>query len=108
MNSRLDSYLSLPKKYETIAASQTDQVMGTNGADGDFLERLIIVPATTGAGNVSIKDGSGGSAITLFVSGTLADLTPIVLELNMQSVSAGGWRVTTGANVSVVAVGRFS
>lgn len=92
--------------YETVAASQTDQALGPVGAAGDVLEKLIIIPAAVGAGNVSIKDGSG-SAISVFVTGTLADLTPIVLPLGMRSAS-GAWKVTTGANVSVIAVGRFS
>lgn len=92
--------------YETIAASQSDQALGPVGKKGDILERLIIIPATTGAGNVSIKDGSG-SAISVFVTGTLADLTPIVIPLGMRS-SDGAWKVTTGANVSVIAVGSFT
>ena len=97
------SYLT---DYETVAASQTDQVLGGVGAAGNILERLIIVPATTGAGDVSIKDG-GGSAINVFKTGTLSDLRPIVLSLEIRSTS-GAFKVTTGANVSVIAIGRFS
>jgi hypothetical protein len=92
--------------YETVAASQSEQTLGPVGKVGDILEKLIIVPATTGAGTVSIKDG-GGSSINVFVTGTLADLTPIVLPLSMISTS-GAWKVTTGANVSVIAVGKFT
>lgn len=91
--------------YETVAASQTDQVLGATGKAGDFLHGLLIVPATTGAGTVSIKDGAG-SAINVFVTGTLADLTPIWLPLSMES-AAGAWKVTTGANVSVIGIGVF-
>jgi len=92
--------------YETIAASQNDQVMGASGAAGDYLHHLIIVPATTGAGTVSIKDGAG-SAINVFVTGTLSDLHPIIIPLCMTSAD-GAWKVTTGANVSVIAVGNFT
>lgn len=92
--------------YETVAASQSDQALGATGAAGDFLAGLLIVPATTGAGTVSIKDG-GGSAINVFVTGTLADLRPIWVPLGMKS-AAGAWKVTTGANVSVIAVGKFT
>jgi len=95
-----------PFDYETVAASQTDQVLGVTGAVGDFLHKLIIVPATTGAGNVSIEDGSG-SAISVFATGTLSDLTPITIELNIRS-TGGAWSVTTGANVSVIAIGIFT
>lgn len=94
-----------PTDYETIAASQTDQVLGPVGATGDLLERLIIVPATTGAGTVQIQDGAG-TEITVFVAGTLADLSPIIIPIGARS-SAGAWKITTGANVSVIAVGAF-
>jgi hypothetical protein len=94
--------------YETVAASQTDQVLGATGAVGDFLAGLLIVPATTAAGAVSIKDGSG-SGITVFTGGgttALTILTPVWLPLGMKSKS-GAWKVTTGQNVTVVAVGKF-
>lgn len=94
--------------YETIAASQSDQVMGGAGAVGDSLLGLLISPATTSPGVVSIKDGSG-SAITVFAGGasSVADLQPFFVPLGMRSAS-GPWKVTTGANVSVVAVGNFT
>lgn len=95
--------------YETVAASQSDQILGPSGAVGDVLQRLIIVPATVAAGNVSIKDGNG-SAISIFVTGTLPSLVPIVVELGLVAVNATspGWKVTTGANVSVIGIGSFT
>jgi hypothetical protein len=95
-----------PIYYETVAASQTDQALGATGAKGDYLSHLIIVPATTGAGTVAIQDGSD-SAINVFVTGTLADLTPIYVPLGIRS-KTGAWQITTGANVSVIAVGQFT
>ena len=94
--------------YETVAASQTDQVLGAVGRTEDVLVRLIIVPATTSPGAVQIKDGAG-SAITVFTGGasSVADLKPIVIEIGAKS-AAGAWKVTTGANVSVIAVGKLS
>ena len=91
--------------YELVAASQTDQVCGPTGGTGDLLERLIIVPETTAAGTVAIQDGSD-TAINVLVTGTLADLTPIVVEIGARS-AAGAWSITTGANVHAIAVGRF-
>lgn len=95
--------------YETVAASQTDQILGATGAVGDLLSGLLIVPATTSAGTVSIKDGNG-SGINVFVTGTLADLTPIWVPLGIVAVNATtpGWKVTTGAAVSVIGVGKFT
>ena len=107
MFSRLDAFLSKALSFETVAASQTDQVIGTNGAKGDYLERLIIVPATLSPGAVSIEHGS--TNIVLFAGGanSVTELKPIVVEIGMVSID-GAWEVTTGANVSVVAIGRFS
>lgn len=92
-------------RYETVAASQTAQVLGPNGAAGDYIKSLVIIPATTGAGNVALLDNT--TSISVFVTGTLADLAPITIPLGMHSVS-GAWKITTGANVSVIAIGDFT
>ena len=95
--------------YATVAASQTADTLGA-GKKGDIVERLIVVPATTAPGQVLIKDGNG-SDITVFTGGTgsVADLSPITVELGARSANgtSPGWHVTTGANVSVIAIGRF-
>lgn len=95
------------QKYATVAASQTAQALGT-GAVGDVLASVLIVPATTSPGVVQIKDGSG-TAITVFTGGatSVADLKPINVPLNAVSAT-GGWQITTGANVSAIAVGTFT
>jgi hypothetical protein len=94
------------KQYETVAAGQTAQVLGTVGAVGDVLDRIVIIPATTAAGNISILDNA--TSISVFVAGTLADLSPITIDFGGIKSASGAWKVTTGANVSVIAVGRFS
>ena len=93
---------------ETVAASATDQVLGGTGAIADWLQRLIIIPASVSPGAVSIKDGAG-SAIVVFAGGTnsLLELRPIVVDVMAKS-TAGAWKVTTGANVSVIAIGNFT
>lgn len=94
--------------YETVAASQTSQVMGTTGAKGDYLDGVLIVPATSAAGAVSITDGS--TVISVFAGGgttALVDLKPFYVKLKLRSAS-GAWKVTTGTNVSAIGVGRFS
>ena len=96
--------------YELVAASASAQVIGGQSATGavsigDVLQRVIIVPETTGAGTVAIKDGSD-TAINIFVAGTLPSLTPIVVDVGLRS-RVGSWQITTGANVHVIAVGRF-
>ncbi len=94
--------------YETVAAGQTDQALGATGAAGDYLSGLTITPATTSPGVVSIKDGAG-SSITIFPGGasSVPSLVPFFIKIGATS-SAGAWSVTTGANISVVATGRFT
>jgi hypothetical protein len=96
--------------YETVAASQTDQILGPSAGEhaGDFLDTLIIVPATTSPGAVQIQDGAG-TEITVFPGGasSVTELKPLVVRLGIRS-RAGSWKVTTGANVSVVAIGDFT
>lgn len=95
-------------EYETVAASQTDQILGATGATGDYLSGLLIVPATTSPGAVSIKDGSG-SAITVFTGGasSVSGLVPFFVPLGIKCTGAA-WKVTTGANVSAIGVGDFT
>ena len=97
--------VTAPTDYELVAAGQTTQTLGPVGGKGDILERCIIIPETTGAGTVAIKDGSD-TAINILVSGTLSDLKPHVVHIGARSM-VGAWQVTTGANVHVVCVGRF-
>jgi len=101
--------------YVTIAANQAAQALTPTvpstsktgvGNAGDYLSGLLIVPATTGPGTVSIQDGSG-SAINVFVSGTLPSTASFFVPIMACSVN-GAWSVTTGANVSVIATGQFS
>jgi hypothetical protein len=94
--------------YETVAASQTDQPLGATGGAGDLLDSLLVIPATTSPGAVSIKDG-GGSSITVFTGGatSVSNLTPFNVPLGLKSL-AGAWKITTGANVSVIAKGNFT
>lgn len=97
-------YVAPIGQYETVAASQTAQVLGPVGAKGDVIHRLIIRPATTSPGLVTLLDDS--TSIPIMVAGTTT-IAPIVVELGMISQS-GAWKITTGANVSVIAVGDFT
>ena len=95
--------------YETVAASSTDQVLGATGAIGDVLIGLLIVPASTSPGAVTIKDGSG-SAITVFAGGSnsVSNLVPFPAPLFGIRATGAGWKVTTGVDVSVIAAGDFT
>lgn len=93
--------------YETVAASQTAQVIGATGAAGDYISHIIIVPATTSPGQVLLLDNA--TSITIFTGGasSVSNLIPFVVALDMVSTS-GAWKITTGDNVSVIAVGDFT
>lgn len=93
--------------YEAVAASATDQVLGGSGAAGDYLVRLMVQPASIAPGTIIIKD----NATTIYTyPGTAAydaGLAPFSVEIGANSAS-GAWKITTGANVSLVAVGNFT
>ena len=92
---------------EYVAAGQADQQL--NAKKGGILQRLIIVPATTGPGAVSYKDGSTGTPRTVYTGGTVgAGLEPITIELGIRGSATDGFYVTTGANLSVIAIGKFN
>ncbi len=94
-------------EYETVAASATAQVLGTTGAIGDYVSGLLVVPANTSPANVLLLDGA--ISITVFAGGatSVSNLVPFFIPLGMKSVT-GAWKVTTGASVSVIAVGNFT
>lgn len=101
----------LPDAYETVAASATAQILGATGAVGDFLSGVLIVPATTSPGAVSIIDGNG-SNITIFAGGasSVTSLVPFFVPWGAKCVNATtpGWKVTTGASVSAAGLGNFT
>ena len=94
-------------KYETVAASQTAQAIGITGKTGDILERLVVTVATSATGTVNLLDSSGGSLVTIPITAANTPIGVYTVELNAKSTD-GGWKITTGAGASVLAVGRFS
>jgi hypothetical protein len=97
-----------PTAYQTIAAGLAAQPLGGTGAVGDYLGSLLIIPAIVACGAVTLLDGA--TSITIFVGGgttPLADAKPFWVPIGLVSVN-GGWKVTTGAGVSVLAAGRFT
>lgn len=93
-----------PLDYETVAAGQTDQVLGRTGAEGDYLDSVIVTVATSASGTSSVKDGSG-SAIPLTAANT--PIGVYVIKLGISS-TGGAWSATTGAGATVVATGFFT
>ena len=81
--------------------------MGSTGAAGNYLSHVVIVPASLDPGAVSIKDGTG-SAITIFTGGTGSVLTLHPFEVHLGIYCGTSWKLTTGANVSAIGVGKFT
>jgi hypothetical protein len=104
-----DSVVQAGFDYETVAASQTAQVLGGAGSTsgGDYLAGLLVIPATTSPGAIAILDGA--TSITVFTGGatSVSSLVPFLVPLGIFSVG-GPWKITTGAAVSVIAIGEFT
>jgi hypothetical protein len=94
-------------EYETVAASATAQVLGATGATGDLIKGVLIIPATTSPGSVTLLDNA--TSITIFTGGasSVSNLVPFMVPLGIKSVS-GAWKITTSTNVSCIAVGNFT
>lgn len=105
---------ALAGDYVPIAASQTAAIIQkSTAAQYDYLAGVLIVPASTSPGAVSIIDGSGGTPRKIFEGGSssVSNLVPFFVPLGIVAASASatvGWHITTGANVSVICVGDFS
>jgi hypothetical protein len=84
--------------------------LGATGNIGDQLDFIQIIPLTTSPGAVTVKDGTGGTPITVFTGGpsSVASLVPFCIPWFKTSAAAGGWIVTCGANVNALGVGDFT
>ena len=89
--------------YETVAASQTAQVLGGAGAKGDFLARLVVNVTTAATSTVTLID----NATSIVVVPANTPIGAHVVEIGARAIQ-GPWRITTAAGVSVIAVGQFS
>ena len=89
--------------YEHVAASQTAQVLGTTGAIGDYLHRLVITVSATATSTVSLLDNNTSHVLVAANSA----IGVYSVEVNTKSVN-GAWKITTGAGAEVVAIGNFT
>lgn len=102
-------YVDVPHthSFEAVAASQTDQIMGTTGAVGDLLMRVIVSVATAATGTCSIKDGDG-SAIPLTPANTPIGVYTVDIGARCVRPTTPGWKITTGAGATAIGVGAFT
>lgn len=97
--------------WETVAASQTGQVLGATGAAGDYLSHCMVYPTTTTPGVVTVFDDTSSAAnnVIAFPGGasSVSNLVPFAVPVGAISVT-GAWKVTTGANLVVTCYGKFT
>lgn len=95
-------------EYEDVAASVTNQQLGGSGTQkGQHLSHLIIFPANTSPGAVTLKDGASEKVVFPGGVDSVSNLIPFVVFFAIDG-QGDGFFITTGANVSVRAVGDFS
>jgi hypothetical protein len=96
--------------YVKVAASATTAPVSkpNDGVPGrDYLERLIVVAATTAAtpGAVTLFDGD--TTLLTHLVGANANATIYTYELNITAQTTEGFNITTGSSVFALAVGSF-
>jgi len=90
-------------EYETVAAGQTDQVLGSVGAAGDYLDSLLLTVGAAAA--ITVKDNA--TTIFTFTFGAAVTTGPVEIPIRAKSVS-GAWKVTTGASMTALVKGLFT
>ena len=100
-------------QYKVVLASCSTTQVSTIGdaAVGDYLHRLIVVPASSGAGVVTLFDGTTAVLSIPAVAGSGTGVTcppPYSLFCGMAATSTKAWNITCGAAVHAIAVGRFN
>ncbi len=89
--------------YKTVAASQTTaQVCDPGG----YIESITVIPASSTPGVVTLIDGS--TNVMAIVAGAGAGTQPFTVRVGGYSESSQGFKITTGASVSVFVSGNKS
>jgi hypothetical protein len=89
--------------YEYIPASTTAQVLGNNGAIGDTIMRVVATVTGLTTNSLTLLDGA--TSYVLVPTGTAIGVYSI--DIIADSIN-GAWKITTGSNVTAIAVGDFS
>ena len=83
-------------------AAGTTHIMSTAA----YLDRLVVIPVSTGAGVVTLSDGST-AIVSIPAAGHGIDPKPYAIPLGIQNTSTAGFKLVLGASVSAIAVGGF-
>lgn len=94
-------------EYEVVPLNSTaGVVLGSTGAIGDYIDKLIITVQTAASALTQIKDGSG-SAVTVLPNSPGGGVGVYVVPLGIKS-TAGAWTVITNAGSNAIATGNFT
>lgn len=94
--------------HKEVGAGATATVLGATGAIGDYLAYVTVFPGIAACGVVTVLDGA--AVVGTFAGGTvtaLPSLVPFTIQIGAFCTSAG-WKITTGASVTVSAIGKFT
>lgn len=92
--------------YEEVAAGQTAQQLGPVGGLGDVLERLVVNVTAAATSQVTLIDGN--VSMVIVPANTPIGVYSVRVGARARVTTTPGWKITTAAGVSVVAVGRFT
>lgn len=97
-----------PWEREEVAASATDQSLGTAGSTGDYLAFCNCQVTTSGAnGTCGIEDGTNTAFDDITVVPASTALGNHTIRVESQATTAAGWEVTTGSAATMQCYGRF-
>lgn len=93
-------------KYVTVAVSQTAAILGPTGAAGDRIFKLIVSVTAAATSTMALLD----NATSIPILAATTALGVYTLDFGEKGIvsTSGAWKVTTGAGVSVIAVGEFT
>lgn len=94
-------------KYQVVPAGQKAAVIQTpSGESCDFIKSILVIPATTKVGAITLFDGA--TSFTVFVGGTVLDVRPFKIPLDMFFGKGEPWKISTGSNITAIVKGQFT
>lgn len=83
-------------------AAGTTHIMSTAA----YLDRLVVIPLSTGAGVVTLSDGTT-AIMSIPAASHAIDSHTYSVPLGIRNTSTAGFKLVLGASVSAIAVGGF-
>jgi len=97
-----------PWDKEEVAASATDQSLGTAGSTGDYLAFCNCQVTTSGVNGVcTIEDGTNTAFDDIIVVPASSPIGLYTVRVESQATTAAGWEATTGSAATMQCYGRF-